>query len=313
MLTAVPTVPAWSSSLPLMGIENPGQATREASSSPISLPLMGIENIESSDSLAACSASHYPSWGSKTTVLGAVHVDYQLDSLPLMGIENMYRRGIPRGCTRSISLPLMGIENERIRLRQVRQPGLLITPHGDRKPAAARPCRHSQYRLITPHGDRKPRTASGSRCTGTIGLITPHGDRKRPHEGILHVQAADLITPHGDRKRRYAPLPAPQSSTTHYPSWGSKTRCTPSTRLRGISLPLMGIENRDARGGLRSRRPAHYPSWGSKTGGALNGLPMAEWISLPLMGIENSPPRWLLSQTITSSLPLMGIENPISR
>ena len=181
------------SSLPLMGIENPARITSALRNDAVllitphgdrkplrtvstdcpegptvsSLPLMGIENAAVYDRTGskACSPStHYPSWGSKTlskrTLRPVVH-DLN-SSLPLMGIENLpvAAQSLRRVCP-SASLPLMGIENFRFRgLARVRG--------------------------------------------GAHRLITPHGDRKLATSGRHH--------------------PARPPAASHYPSWGSKTR-----------------------------------------------------------------------------------------
>ena len=72
----------------------------------------------------------------------------------------------------------MGIGNRGWHRPRGADPGLLITPHGDRKLAATVPVADKRGALITPHGDRKrPELVPEGRRHGH--LITPHGDRKR--------------------------------------------------------------------------------------------------------------------------------------
>ena len=245
-------LPSVTTSLPLMGIENPRPCCRSASR-PISLPLMGIEN---------------------TLTTRLVHTSGQC-SLPLMGIEN-HRQSPP---SRPVAVLITPHGDRKLGRRgPAHSPGahypswgsktaaspawigdaVLITPHGDRKrDLGAVP--QAVLRLITPHGDRK-----------LITLITPHGDRK------LALSAANcLITPHGDRKRRAGGhYPSWGSKTSqlwraliaaaraHYPSWGSKT---------GKNAPFPASAHYPSWGSKTdARRPsfssnAHYPSWGSKT------------------------------------------------
>ena len=75
-----------------------------------SLPLMGIEN----------------------SLYRLTHTRQAIYSLPLMGIENRRFPAVADECAGD-SLPLMGIENDGNRSGD-NDRGLLITPHGDRKP-----------------------------------------------------------------------------------------------------------------------------------------------------------------------------------
>ena len=181
--------------------------------------------------------------------------------------------------THRCSLPLMGIGNS-TSVMLLPLPLLLITPHGDRKPAGA--TRHASGRAYPAHYP-----SWGSETLGDVGFDLP-------------AIELELITPHGDRKR---------AGSTGAPA-----------RQRRHSLPLMGIGNmvavQAATGKHRIR--THYPSWGSETsenwfqsmldGGALitphgdrkpGGKPLRASasdgaVSLPLMGIGNPPTckRW---------------------
>ena len=79
---------------------------------------------------------------------------------------------------------------------------ILITPHGDRKPARVEPRAGAPGTLITPHGDRKPaRRADAVAFAIRISL---------PLMGIGNMsdQARDV---------------GAKNSSSHYPSWGSET------------------------------------------------------------------------------------------
>ena len=186
-------------------------------------------------------ASHYPSWGSETTVIG---------SAPQPGVDRLITPHGDRKRAQTAGTPATG---------QLVRPARLITPHGDRK----NPTLAGRRRLITPHGDRKPDWRPGGHSLPLMGI----GNLKR-----LRVRAQrdrELITPHGDRKRRRS-CRVPAGAGAHYPSWGSETLHTgradppghyphyPSwgseTRRRRrfavvslphdvVSLPLMGIGN----------------------------------------------------------------------
>ena len=70
-----------------MGIENLIESTANGTLL-TSLLLMGIENPRRARPGPVAYASHYPSWGSKTGVIGYGLPHYAVNSLPLMGIEN---------------------------------------------------------------------------------------------------------------------------------------------------------------------------------------------------------------------------------
>ena len=199
----------------------------------------------------------------------------------------------------------------------------LITPHGDRKPhypswgsKTRRRRAENRGRDITPHGDRKPAAPADELEANSLPLlphlITPHGDRKRPGRSPCRLRRTRVSLPLmgienplalgcgpvEPASRGSLPLmgienmmierpPQGRRSESHYPSWGSKTRCTAWQTGSGAS---------------------HYPSWGSKT---LSESRAKESIlhSLPLMGIENTVPRSSTCSAIYHSLPLMGIEN----
>ena len=322
-------------SLPLMGIENLSAEYRAWRDRTQLITPHGDRKPAALRLLACCwRPSHYPSWGSKTDVGAGVADRAAVNSLPLMGIENASTAY--RWSPASSSLPLMGIEN----LRCSRAPMArlrLITPHGDRKRGAGRTGRTGRPRLITPHGDRKLRAVAplpyGSKTVAWQDSLPLMGiENCRARTGlprtIRHLDSLPLM---GIENSLVMASSSTCSRSTHYPSWGSKTRRSDhplrrssdhridnSLPLMGIentmrgpdqngrrsasSLPLMGIENA-GRGGYRG---THYPSWGSKTGPA----PRPSVHSLPLMGIENPPSDAIRENDGSStSLPLMGIEN----
>ena len=140
-------------SLPLMGIGNLTQGHHQELGLYNSLPLMGIGNRSASSCSSRRPRTHYPSWGSETPGRSPTSAGGRC-SLPLMGIGNLFEP-------------------------QRRREGLvLITPHGDRKPAGVmgRVTGHSLRSLpLMGIGNRERRPAG--RPDGNP-LITPHGDRK---------------------------------------------------------------------------------------------------------------------------------------
>ena len=189
----------FSSSLPLMGIENARLATggwkgstvlitphgdrkrylvydRLAGPPRYSLPLMGIENFLTDGREGPRNRAHYPSWGSKTGDRVRISAETE-NSLPLMGID-------PPPCAHVDS----------------RHPKL-ITPHGDRKPAACPGPRSDPIRpLITPHGDRKPSSVASNSAARPISLPLM-GIENACSPATSAGPTMPLITPHGDRKR----------------------------------------------------------------------------------------------------------------
>ena len=253
----------------------------------VSLPLMGIGNSRiDAIVLPLAVAAHYPSWGSETrqAIRAAPPVARQL--ITPHGDRKRHRRSSPR-------------------LEQARR--RLITPHGDRKHAWARSsavrCHaslplmgignwnirlDSRFRLhslpLMGIGNFTATNATGSDTYTSLPLMGI-GNPGPPGKSMRRLT---LITPHGDRKPRRSAMPS-SSLRTHYPSWGSETRCAST----GTPAPV----------------PAHYPSWGSETPvrGA-GGRPMTG-CSLPLMGIGNGPARGCRCVDEGCSLPLMGIGN----
>ena len=149
-------------SLPLMGIGNSSVAARTAARiSSCSLPLMGIGNCAEGWRRQSWCGAHYPSWGSETSLEGAMALRAVKTSLPLMGIGNT-RPARRSTSTCRCSLPLMGIGNELPSLDILVARPQLITPHGDRKPPIyrslrvlcglhmpKRPCHLPQCRLMS--------------------------------------------------------------------------------------------------------------------------------------------------------------------
>ena len=254
------------------------------------------------------SATHYPSWGSGTSVVGQIQPGFHI-SLPLMGIGNAANSRKPPSS--AASLPLMGIGNL-LEWSIVPIPAdKLITPHGDREleehhPRAHRG-EHPNYpswgsgtrrlagglpvfptQLIAPHGDRELGVPGQERADGTGKLITPHGDRE------LRIKATaggdpQLIIPHGDRERTRRQSSGPRLPS-HYPSWGSGTgfvHCAYRHILN--SLPLMGIGNELIHVRVRDKLLLITPH-GDREPGLKCCLSRTGMNSLPLMGIGN-PPR----------------------
>ena len=330
-----------------MGIGNCTRTTRKISAVWTSLPLMGIGNAAPCLSPAPCRClitphgdwklsgslvrfrrrgPHYPSWGLETRKGPAEGWSDQA-SLPLMGIGNMAFRNAELYGT-DFSLPLMGIGNQAHHPRYA-SADQLITPHGDWKPehpslrASIAACSLplmgiGNMRMTGTHwpplndslplmgiGNTRRAHPSGTRtaahypswgletadgdahAAGPAQLITPHGDWKRAVVMAGDVRQVALITPHGDWK--------PQGHVS-------------SGHATLDSLPLMGIGNTGANGGLgaldilitphgdwkprtakacMSTPLSHYPSWGLETCRAELDKRFLVYISLPLMGIGN--------------------------
>ena len=253
--------------------------------------------------------SHYPSWGSETGALAIVVGGAVLVSLPLMGIGN--RRG-HQPCRRAGILitphgdrkPLGGGLFHCGSL-------LLITPHGDRKPHARRTWTRPTDRLITLHGDRKLPLGSWVNSCLTV-LITPHGDRKQLGGGPIYLGFYGLITPHGDRKPSGSRYRGTTTPTAHYPSWGSETQESATGALDPVdsSLPLMGIGN-DEHVKIVARGPRpHYPSWGSETYPLRHGAAVSQLIT-PHGDRKPLPGLGAHKRGAARSLPLMGIGNTL--
>ena len=101
-----------------------------------------------------------------------------------------------------------------------------------------------------------------------------------------------------------------RSRRSHYPSWGSITRCVhvAESGSARTHLPLMGIDNRPSLAGNSHHLASHYPSWGSITITRSRQSSVSQ-SSLPLMGIDNLVVLRLKAPS-SRSLPLMGIDNP---
>ena len=123
------------SSLPLMGIGNPGGRPRaEIPAEVAHYPSWGLGTQPTPPpGKPANGATHYPSWG-----LGTLADERHLTLHP------------------GLSLPLMGIGNPLRRIVDLRDGLQLITPHGDWEPAAVRQAGRRLVLLITPHGDWEP-------------------------------------------------------------------------------------------------------------------------------------------------------------
>ena len=237
--------------------------------------------------------AHYPSWGSETGVWPTPVEVTVNTSLPLMGIGNLDDQANVAHC---------GCDGR-----------LLITPHGDRKPAVAR-TDHVHALPSLPLMGIGNRRDFEHEVAGVMVLITPHGDRKRQR--------------HADRSVR---------RTSHYPSWGSETNGFPHLVLRStFSLPLMGIGNPSGQRRGAPESPSHYPSWGSETIVRPRGAQrVTTWSHYPSWGSETSgtfsnahegrnenlitphgdrkrrTPVVSDAVTLQYSLPLMGIGNPL--
>ena len=251
-------------SLPLMGIGNEYQVLDKAKLIPGSLPLMGIGNNET---LTAPAAGTWP-------------------SLPLMGIGNRLAR-VRGGAGGVRSLPLMGIGNAATRSRRARP----APPHYPSWGSGTVP-----YDEVAATGDLTSLPLMGIGNSSFEAPIVVGESISLPLMGIgnrlpydvPHPRRPPLTTPHGDREPAPIRCPPPETTTAHYPSWGSGTGLPshPNGDIL-ISLPLMGIgndliERRDQVRGIRSlplmgignppygarvlpSMSTHYPSWGSGT------------------------------------------------
>ena len=123
-------------------------------------------------------------------------------------------------------------------------------------------------------------------CVDSLPLMGIGNSRFHARSWPCYCQ---LITPHGDRKPGWERRGTRGCSMTHYPSWGSETRCSGAAP--------------------GSATAAHYPSWGSETAGRPHVGIVVAIDSLPLMGIGNLTVLEVRTLLWGLSLPLMGIGN----
>ena len=134
--------------------------------------------------------AHYPSWGSGTGFGFGCHQFVHLISLPLMGIGNLKNTDYEEDAT-TAHYPSWG-SGTRICLAYGETNFQLITPHGDREPAAWAP---GMTPLTGPH---YPSWGSGTAVPGVRRpflqeLITPHGDRERSWPRTTHELRFDSL------------------------------------------------------------------------------------------------------------------------
>ena len=228
-----------------------------------SLPLMGIWNFQNPSKLGKFVKPHYPSWGFGTGDGYSAKEAIQQLITPHGDLEPASRARPGRRI--AASLPLMGIWNS-IRNAPGRRRAQLITPHGDLELEVYAPDLTLEDNSLPLMGIWNARASAASPDSALL-LITPHGDLEP--EGGIAVEGSP--------------------SSAHYPSWGFGTRGPALHRrtVRYCSLPLMGIWNKLAPGGV---------------GGVAHS-------SLPLMGIWNRLATPSYPQALKNSLPLMGIWN----
>ena len=241
--TAAPprTANVRANSLPLMGIGNSGNTSREMMASMFSLPLMGIGN--------GGVVGRAPVTGRLTTPHGDREPRFATDSgsvfassLPLMGIGNP--SPCPIAVPKSISAhyPSWGSGTPFDKYH----PNSLSAHYPSW--GSGTPC------LLNPHRPRRahyPSWGSGTSALvasvqlADVLLTTPHGDRELPKPMSGDDLVGRLTTPHGDREHRFHKRLLRCLRRTHYPSWGSGTSPSPSAST--------------------ALTPTHYPSWGSGT------------------------------------------------
>ena len=268
-------------SLPLMGIGN-GQVFQAVGRRNVLITPHGDRKPAPRRIRCATRRTHYPSWGSETTWQPPSAHTEATSHYPSWGSETGRAKRISR--TRWSSLPLMGIGNK-------------VTHHG------AEP----GFILITPHGDRKPAATASTQVSPSTSLpLMGIGNGRESARNISDRDASLPLMGIGNAARIAS---AAVRIGAHYPSWGSETsygaRCP---RTISSSLPLMGIGNGRTGGKRMPAVATHYPSWGSETGRYRVRRVNCN-CSLPLMGIGNATSSRPSRSICNVSLPLMGIGN----
>ena len=248
--------------------------------------------------------------GIENVVVSHVSVDYTVNSLPLMGIENTWStrstaatarshypswgsKTSPTGSADALAVtthyPSWGSKTRSWPLRQ----GWFSSSHypswGSKTSwlvaSTSRRCVASLPLMGIENIDQEPEARAIYDSLPLMGIENGrvHGTKRR---------AGGLITPHGDRKPGGHCCRLPKPPASHYPSWGSKTRVPGLDRLRQ-DFRLITPH------GDRKPPPPAVAQEGR--------VPH----SLPLMGIENAHVGRIVWYRYQVSLPLMGIENPL--
>ena len=184
---------------------------------------MGIENCCRPAAARRWSpATHYPSWGSKTTGGAASGESAQPSHYPSWGSKTWSRATGNADDFRN-SLPLMGIENAKEEVEPGADPLHLITPHGDRKldPNIGRSMPNATDSLPL-MGIENKSVKMGVRVTKTFSLPLMGIENSVP-TGLVRREARFSLPLMGIENVTSTAGASSGGLSLHYPSWGSKT------------------------------------------------------------------------------------------
>ena len=250
-------------SLPLMGIGNSGPTAAKTRGWTCSLPLMGIGNKNTDAGGRSSVFAHYPSWGSETAESHGARRGRRVPHYPSWGSET-------QGHAAAALLRIA-----------------LITPHGDRKPAA------DQTRVV--------------RIDGSLPLM----GIGNAHNPLTWCPAVSAHYPSWGSETPAPTVAGALPVVAHYPSWGSETllprAASPSTR--SPHYPSWGSETLPMFRELERNPHLITPHGDRKQSSESPRSPSSRPLITP-HGDRKLDMPVSGSRRCTNSLPLMGIGNP---